>query len=107
MTKADKLKIMRREYGDGPGKRCGDCCNYQKGMLGSNTQICIAFGEVDYFDCSWDSMNFGCGLFNKPFLGLTPVHRPLVLVYGPKAPAADDDAFEQFELPGMTKFWQP
>lgn len=107
MTKTDKLRLMRKEYGEGPGKQCGDCCNCQKGILGNHTRVCIAFGEVDYFDCSWEAMNTGCGLFNKPFRGLTPERRPLVFVYGPKAPAQKDDEFEQFELPGMTKYWQP
>lgn len=91
MTNAEKVKAMEKAYNSRDGKRCGSCCNCQYSDFDPRKRVCLAFGDVDYTDCSWDTSSKACGLYNRPFCGLKPVRRPIVELYVTKRTKKEKD----------------
>lgn len=66
-------KRMRKEYGYCEGCTCEQCCNCQRKERDKEENICIAYDPV----MEWNGKEKACGLFNIPFRGLRPKHKPL------------------------------
>lgn len=98
ISKRDKDKVMYTNYGYGNSFSCGKCCNFQKHPTITGKHICIAFGCVDNFDCVWSEDTYSCGLYNKPFLGLSPSRRPIIELVGPKQRIKNQKDPAQLEL---------
>lgn len=86
-----KNRLMMKEYGIGSGQ-CGHCCNCHFSEKSRNQHICIAYGEVEGEDCTWDIYSMACGLFNKPFLGLKPKRMPLAEFHKHRQETAEEDS---------------
>lgn len=96
MTKREKQTLMQKVYGCRYDENCSRCCNLQKSAY-SVLKVCIAFGDVDYTDCTWDATTTACGIFNQPFHALKPRRVPIVEIYGPK-PKENEDNSQQLTL---------
>jgi hypothetical protein len=95
VIKGTKYDLMRKEYGDNFAHQCLNCCNLQKHPYIRAAYHCVAFGLSDNYNCIWEPSELACGIFNKPFLALTPKRRPLVEVYGPQKREVVDDHDDQ------------
>lgn len=80
MTQSQMLKLMYKYYKkDYASRTCQRCCNLHKHTKEDGIhKICIAFGDSDKYDCTWNENNKACGIYNTPFLGLPGKHVPLV-----------------------------
>lgn len=100
-TEKRNIKQMVKEYGyaNTSGIQCGECCNCQRLTHDKSSKLmCIAYGVIPDVDCVWDPQNSACGLFNIPFLGLTPRHTPLAEYLFKPQLKADRGEAEQVSL---------
>ena len=86
----DRFRAMQDTYGMNEARHCRDCCNCHPIPGEKNDLYCIAYGWAPQCNCKWDASAYACGLFNRPFFGLTPERKPLVELFSPKQKNTDD-----------------